>query len=44
MKCSNCKFYTKSKVYGNGCSCRGNKPCDIKRKITKKSYKKKYKV
>ena len=38
MKCSTCKFYVKSKAYGNGCAYRGNKPCDIERK--RKSSKK----
>lgn len=32
MKCSNCRFYIRSKVYGNSCSCRGLKPCEIERK------------
>ena len=32
MKCSGCKFYVKSKVIGNHCTCRGDKPCErIKR-------------
>lgn len=32
MKCSNCKYYVKSKTYGNGCACPKDKPCDIMRK------------
>jgi hypothetical protein len=41
MKCSGCKFYKKSKVYGNHCICMGTKPCDVDRnnKISK-HYKK----
>lgn len=44
MKCTSCKFYVKSKTYGNGCACRGAKPCDVERKqkISKK-YKEKRK-
>lgn len=38
MKCSKCKFYTRSKVYGNSCSCRGVKPCDVQRNNTKRKY------
>lgn len=33
MNCSKCRFYTRSKVYGNGCSCTGVRPCDIERKV-----------
>lgn len=44
MKCSSCRFYIKSKTYGNGCACQGVKPCDVERKqkISKK-YKEKRK-
>lgn len=29
MKCSSCKFYQKSKMFGNHCICTGAKPCEI---------------
>lgn len=33
MKCSGCQWYSKSKVYGNGCNCRKSpKPCEAERK------------
>lgn len=38
MKCSGCKFYVKSKVYGNSCSCRGVKPCDLQRNKVKRNH------
>lgn len=44
MKCSTCKFYIKSKVYGNNCSCRNNKPCEIKRNINKRKKLNKNKI
>lgn len=34
MNCSKCRYYTRSKVYGNGCSCTNDiKPCELERKI-----------
>ena len=41
MKCSSCKFYQKSKVYGNHCICQGVKSCDIDRNQTKYEHRKK---
>ena len=41
MKCSQCRFYMRSKVYGNGCTCTGLKPCEVARK--NKEYKRKLK-
>lgn len=45
MKCSECKYWVKSKVYGNHCSFRGwLKPCDAeRRKKADKSRKKRHK-
>ena len=37
MKCSECKFWQKSKMYGNHCRCLGTKPCDVDRNY--KQYK-----
>ena len=31
MKCTGCKFYQKSKMFGNHCICTGTKPCEVKR-------------
>ena len=39
MKCSNCKYYVRSKVYGNSCSCAGSKPCDTERRYKQKKVK-----
>ena len=36
MKCTDCKFWTRSKTYGNSCSCRGEKPCERKHKEVRK--------
>lgn len=41
MKCTGCKYYQKSKVYGNHCICQGTKPCDIARNQTKYEHRKK---
>lgn len=41
MKCSGCKFYVKSRTYGNSCSCRGTKPCDVARIKAKREHGKK---
>jgi hypothetical protein len=32
MKCTDCKFWTRSKTYGNSCTCRVEKPCERKHK------------
>lgn len=31
MKCSECKFWQKSKMYGNHCRCLCTKPCEVDR-------------
>lgn len=31
MKCSECRFWQKSKMYGNHCRCLGTKPCEVDR-------------
>ena len=36
MKCSECKFWTRSKCYGNSCTCRGEKPCEKRHHESKK--------
>ena len=36
MHCTDCKFWTRSKTYGNSCSCRGEKPCECKHKEVRK--------
>lgn len=41
MKCTGCKYYQKSKMYGNHCICQGTKPCDIARNQTKYEHRKK---
>ena len=41
MKCSVCKFYQKSKVYGNHCICTGTKPCEVDRNNKKREHHKK---
>ena len=41
MKCSQCRFYVHSKMYGNGCTCTEFKPCEVARK--NKEYKRKLK-
>ncbi len=38
MKCSKCKYYMNSKMFGSGCNCPGVKPCDIERKRKKNKY------
>lgn len=39
MKCSDCRFYSRSKCYGNSCTCRGEKPCERKHKdVAKKKH------
>lgn len=42
MKCSDCKFWTRSKTYGNSCSCRGEKPCERKHKEVAKKKKERF--
>jgi hypothetical protein len=33
MRCNKCKFYVKSKLFGNYCSCNAQKkPCELERK------------
>ena len=46
MKCSQCRFYMRSKVYGNGCTCTGLKPCEVARKNKehKRKIRKHYKL
>ena len=41
MKCSSCKFYQKSKMYGNYCNCHGAKPCMAKRRQSKSEHRNK---
>ncbi len=41
MKCSGCRFYLNSKMFGRGCNCSGVKPCDIERNRKKDRYQKK---
>ena len=38
MKCSGCKYYMRSKVFGNGCSCKGVKPCDKERRAKRRKH------
>ena len=38
MKCSSCRFYQKSKVYGNHCICTGTKPCEVDRNNKKREH------
>lgn len=34
MNCRKCRYYTRSKVYGNGCSCVNDiRPCDLEKRI-----------
>lgn len=32
MKCSACKFWVKSQMHGNHCTCMGRKPCERDRR------------
>lgn len=38
MKCSLCKFYQKSKMFGNHCICTGAKPCEVDRNNKKRDF------
>lgn len=47
MKCNGCKFFVLSKMVGNHCVCRGERPCERerierKRKKLKKDKKNRY--
>ena len=44
MKCSGCKYYSRSKLTGNICTCfKSTKPCDLVRNNKKSRNKDKYK-
>ena len=44
MKCSECKFWQKSKMYGNHCLCFGTKPCEVDRNDKQYKARKKKKM
>lgn len=32
MKCSKCRFFVKTKLYGTTCGCQGVKPCEVQKR------------
>ena len=42
MKCSACKFWMKSQMHGNHCTCLGRKPCDRDRRDKVAEHRKKH--
>ena len=44
MKCSECKFWHKSKMYGNHCRCFCTKPCEVDRNYKQYKARKKKKM
>ena len=44
MKCSECKFWQKIKMYGNHCRCLVTKPCEVYRNYKQYKERKKKKM
>ena len=44
MKCSECKFWQKSKMYGNHCCCLCTNPCEVDRNYKQYKARKKKKM
>ena len=45
MKCSECRYWVKSKVYGNGCSCMfSERPCEKDRRDKQRKQRNKKKM